>query len=190
MRRTDAAYTTLPAALAASVGFVLSKAAQGAVALTEAALRPFSLKPQHYGVLVLVSQHRGQSQQVIAHQLQIDQTTMATMVDDLERLGLVVRRVHPANRRARALKLTALGAPALLTAAATFRVRRHQRKRIGSSTPNQGDLPAWYSSSFAIPAVDCIDRAREVVSRCRPQRPPHPVVYLMSQHAQPEAQHG
>jgi DNA-binding MarR family transcriptional regulator len=113
MRRPDAAPTELPAALAASAGFVLSKAAQRAATLAAAALRPYGLKPRHYGVLVLLSERGPQRQQRIGDTLQIDRTTMAAIADDLERLGWAVRQPDPRNRRAHALHLTATGVQVL-----------------------------------------------------------------------------
>jgi DNA-binding MarR family transcriptional regulator len=107
--RPPKAATTLPAALAASTGFILSKAAQRAAALTEAALQPFGLKPRHYGVLMLLGERGPDRQQQIGATLQLDRTTMAAIADDLERLRLAVRQPDPRNRRANALRLTATG---------------------------------------------------------------------------------
>lgn len=113
MRPAELGPRPLPAGLEARAGFLLNKAAQRVVALAEDALKPSGLKSRHYGVLVLLEAEGARSQQEIADRLQIDRTTMAGIVDDLERLGLAERRAHPANRRAYAVHLTSAGARSL-----------------------------------------------------------------------------
>ena len=97
---------TLPAELADSVGFLLGKAMQRAGGAVEAALARYDLKARHYGALLALREHGPSSQQEVADLLVIDRTTMANIVDDLERLGLAERRPHPGNRRAHQVHLT------------------------------------------------------------------------------------
>jgi DNA-binding MarR family transcriptional regulator len=100
----------LPALLADSIGFLLAKATQRAAGLMDAALKPYGLKARHYGVLAVLRSGPPRSQQQVADLLTIDRTTMAAVVDDLERLELVRRRPSPGNRRAHELRLTEAGA--------------------------------------------------------------------------------
>jgi DNA-binding MarR family transcriptional regulator len=114
MADSDAATASLPKALAASTGFLLSKAAQRANAEVEAALRPLGLRTRHYGVLAALAEAGPLSQQRLGEWLRVDRTTMVAVIDDLERHGLVLRRRLPRDRRAYALELTADG-EAMLT---------------------------------------------------------------------------
>jgi DNA-binding MarR family transcriptional regulator len=54
-----------------------------------------------------LSQDEGQSQQRLADLMGIHRNVMVGLVDNLEELGLIERRRHPADRRAHALHLTA-----------------------------------------------------------------------------------
>lgn len=98
----------LPAELEASTGYLLGKAMQRATALMDGALSRRGLKARHYGVLLVV-RDAPRSQQEVGELLAIDRTTMAAIVDDLERLGLAERRPHPANRRGYQVRLTDSG---------------------------------------------------------------------------------
>jgi DNA-binding MarR family transcriptional regulator len=49
------------------------------------------------------------SQQAIGEALRIDRTTMVSLIDTLERFGLVRRERNPADRRAYSIRLTAEG---------------------------------------------------------------------------------
>ena len=99
----------LPAALQASTGFLLSKAAQRALAAVEAALRPLGIRTRQYGVLAALAEACSLSQHALGEGLRVDRTTMVALVNDLERLGLAARHRLLDDRRAYALQLTAGG---------------------------------------------------------------------------------
>lgn len=67
---------------------------------------PENLTPLQFGVLAALDDEPGLDQRRLAVRLAIDPVTAGQLVDDLERGGLVDRRVHPDDRRARVLGLT------------------------------------------------------------------------------------
>lgn len=109
MKPPETQAAALPAALVATTGFLLSKAAQRAVADVEVALRPLGIRTRHYGVLAALAEAGPLSQQRLGEWLRVDRTTMIALVDDLEQLGLAARRRLSTDRRAYALELTPAG---------------------------------------------------------------------------------
>jgi DNA-binding MarR family transcriptional regulator len=69
-------------------------------------LEPFGVEPRTYAVLKALTQNDGQSQRQLSAQLGIHRNVMVTVVDKLERQGLVKRMPHPGDRRAFAVTLT------------------------------------------------------------------------------------
>jgi DNA-binding MarR family transcriptional regulator len=69
-------------------------------------LEPFGVEPRAYAVMKALSEDDGQSQRELSTQLGIHRNVMVTVVDNLERDGLVKRMPHPADRRAFAVTLT------------------------------------------------------------------------------------
>lgn len=72
-------------------------------------LEPFELDPAFYSVLVELSDQPGVDQRRLGDALGIDRTTTGEIVDELERRGLIDRRVDPDDRRARVLRLSKKG---------------------------------------------------------------------------------
>ncbi len=95
--------------LHASPGYLAAKAAQRGAMLIEKSLGAHSLASRHYGVLEVVNQYPGLTQQEIASTLDLDRTTVSQLLDDLTAAGLVRRQVAASNRRANSIKLTASG---------------------------------------------------------------------------------
>src|SRR3954467_7979817 len=79
-------------------------------------LAPLGLQPPHFGVLRRLHDSEGCSQQAIADAMPLRRSVMVGLIDELESMGLVERRRHPADRRANALYLTHQGKQALLRA--------------------------------------------------------------------------
>jgi DNA-binding MarR family transcriptional regulator len=71
------------------------------------------LEPRHFAVLRAIGEADGQSQQAVAQRLQIPASTMVSLLDHLERDGLIERRPHPTDRRTRLPHLTGRGAQVL-----------------------------------------------------------------------------
>jgi DNA-binding MarR family transcriptional regulator len=116
MAERDTNGPALPAALTASTGVLLSKAAQRGIAAADAALRPLGIRPRHYGILAGLAEAGALSQQRLGEWLRVDRTTMVALVDELERQTLVTRRRLPSDRRAYALELTTAGTALLARA--------------------------------------------------------------------------
>lgn len=72
-------------------------------------LEPFGLDTGFYGVLVELSDKPGIDQRRLGEALGIDRTSIGEIVDDLERRGLLSRRIDPNDRRSRKLNLTRKG---------------------------------------------------------------------------------
>lgn len=67
------------------------------------------LRPADYSVLVLIADNPGRKQTEIAEVLGIKRANFVTLIDGLERRGLIERRSVPGDGRANALHLTAEG---------------------------------------------------------------------------------
>jgi DNA-binding MarR family transcriptional regulator len=73
------------------------------------ALEPLELRPPHFGILNLIESHPGCTQQQLVSDSLIDPSSMVSVIDQLEEIGLVERRAHPGDRRKHAVHLTAKG---------------------------------------------------------------------------------
>jgi DNA-binding MarR family transcriptional regulator len=69
--------------------------------------------PRGYQVLASAARSQPGSQQELASHLGVDRTVMTYLLDDLERAGLIERRLDPADRRARRIAATGRGAALL-----------------------------------------------------------------------------
>jgi DNA-binding MarR family transcriptional regulator len=98
------------AGLADRFGFHLRLAQAAAWSDLVAALQPFGLRPSGYSVLLILRAAPGSRQQDIGAALGIQRPNLVTMIDGLEKRGLIRRAVDPADRRAYALSLTDEGA--------------------------------------------------------------------------------
>jgi DNA-binding MarR family transcriptional regulator len=72
-------------------------------------LRPHGLRVTEFSVLVVIGKTPGLTQQAISAALQIQPPNLKTIIDGLRRQGLVRRSSVAADRRLRALSLTAQG---------------------------------------------------------------------------------
>jgi DNA-binding MarR family transcriptional regulator len=72
-------------------------------------LEPEGIMPSEYAVLATIDDLPGLDQRTLARRLGIDPVTAGQMVDRLESMDLVDRRLQDADRRARSLKLTQRG---------------------------------------------------------------------------------
>ncbi|HEY0783243.1 MAG TPA: MarR family transcriptional regulator [Thermoanaerobaculia bacterium] len=89
----------------------------GAHAAAEFARRlaPTGLSPAHAGILRTLAQSDGASQQALAAHLAILPSRLVSLVDELEKRGLVERRQSATDRRTHALHLTVGGREMLST---------------------------------------------------------------------------
>lgn len=91
------------------LGYLLKHALLRLAGLTEAALAPFGIGARELAVLSALDEDGTLSQQQVAHRLDIDRTTMVSLIDALESKGLVARRAHPEDRRRNIVALTESG---------------------------------------------------------------------------------
>jgi len=95
--------------LEASLGFLIYRVHQRALALLRRQLEPTGLTPQQFGVLALLHANNDQRQAELCARGATDPNTMVGLVDRLEAMKLVRRRRDPADRRAHLVCLTAAG---------------------------------------------------------------------------------
>jgi DNA-binding MarR family transcriptional regulator len=95
--------------LASAVGFLLSWNGKRMAHSFEKELEPLGLRPPHFGVMNLIAVQPGCAQQNLVEGSMIDPSSMVRVIDELEEMGLAERRVDPADRRRRAVHLSAAG---------------------------------------------------------------------------------
>jgi DNA-binding MarR family transcriptional regulator len=100
------------------MGLLLRLAHQRAAKAFSEALQPLGIEGRHVGVLMTLARLGPLTQSQLIAELGSDKSSMVRAVDDLERLGLGVRRLVPGDRRARAVELTATGRERLVAARA------------------------------------------------------------------------
>jgi DNA-binding MarR family transcriptional regulator len=72
-------------------------------------LEPLDLNPRTFALLRHIDEAEGSSQHELAEALGVPPSRMVALLDELEAAGLVERRPHPSDRRARSLYLTRKG---------------------------------------------------------------------------------
>jgi DNA-binding MarR family transcriptional regulator len=72
-------------------------------------LAPLELNPRTFALLNHVQAAEGQPQNALAGLLRVPPSRMVSLLDELEEGGLVERRPHPTDRRARAVYVTSAG---------------------------------------------------------------------------------
>lgn len=76
--------------------------------MTEA-LRPLGIELRHFAVLIVLADRGPTMQRDLADAAGSDKAGIMRVVDDLERLGLAVRKSVPGDRRVRAVEITPRG---------------------------------------------------------------------------------
>jgi MarR family transcriptional regulator, lower aerobic nicotinate degradation pathway regulator len=94
------AAVTLPPSMRDRVPYLLYRASEHSHALANSMLARIGLTARQVGILTLVIEREPMTQKVLGDILGIDRTTMVSLIDDLERKGLVARQRHPRDRRA------------------------------------------------------------------------------------------
>jgi DNA-binding MarR family transcriptional regulator len=94
---------------AQTVGFLLSQVGALAAAGFKERMAAIDLLAAHAGILRIISEADGLSQQALGEKLGVFPSRLVSMLDELEERGLVERRNNPADRRSYALYLTKSG---------------------------------------------------------------------------------
>ena len=104
---------SIPPDPADGLAFLLSQVGFHSSARFAERLEPLGFKPPHAGILRVIEQSDGLSQQMLGEKLGLFPSRLVGLIDELERLGLVERRNSPDDRRTYALYLTGAGKQAL-----------------------------------------------------------------------------
>jgi DNA-binding MarR family transcriptional regulator len=92
-----------------SLAFLLSQVGAHSAARFAERLAPLQIAPQHVGILRVLRQADGLSQQALGEKLHVFPSRLVELLDGLEERGLVERRASPTDRRRHALYLTKKG---------------------------------------------------------------------------------
>jgi len=110
------------------VGFHLRQAQIAVFRDFTATMGAFDITPGLFAVLVLIESNPGLKQTELARAVHLDRSTVVSVVDSLERRGLVTRRTVAHDRRSNALELTPAGAALLRTL--KRRVAAHEKRLV------------------------------------------------------------
>lgn len=92
-----------------ALGLLLRRAHWRAAAVMTEALRPLGIELRHFAVLIVLADRGPTMQRDLADAAGSDKAGIMRVVDDLERLGLAVRKPVPGDRRVRAVEITPRG---------------------------------------------------------------------------------
>jgi DNA-binding MarR family transcriptional regulator len=95
------------------VGFLLSQVGALVALGFKERLAQLDLVPAHAGILKVIDQSDGLSQQSLGERLGVFPSRLVSMLDELEERGLIERRNNPADRRSYSLFLTTAGLASL-----------------------------------------------------------------------------
>jgi len=96
-------------AAGANLGFLLSQLGAHVAGRFADGLAPLNVAPAHAGILRVLRQADGLSQQALGERLGVFPSRLVGLIDELEERRLVERRQNPTDRRSYALYLTAKG---------------------------------------------------------------------------------
>jgi len=124
-----------PLDLDAHPGFYLRKMQQWAVAVFMQECRDFDITPVQYAALSAAHHNPGMDQKRLAEHISLDTSTMATVLDRLEKRSCIERRPTPHDRRAKSIFLTHTGLQ--LLQAAHPSVQRAQARMLERLSPDE-----------------------------------------------------
>ena len=96
------------------LAFLLSQVGAHAAARFAERIAPLKLKPYHSGILRILENDSGVTQQALSDLLGIFPSGLVKLLDELEKLKLIERRESPSDRRTHALYLTKAGRDVLV----------------------------------------------------------------------------
>ena len=119
----------------AGIAFLLAQiGAHGAERFAQR-LEPLKLTPAHAGMLRVIENERGISQQRLASLLGMFPSRLVLLLDSMEKMGLVERKACVTDRRTYALHLTARGRNRLREIGAV--AREHQDSLCAALSPGE-----------------------------------------------------
>lgn len=92
-----------------ALGLLLRKAHWHAAAVMSEALRPLGIELRHFAVLLVLVNRGPTPQRDLVEATGTDKAGIMRVVDDLERMGLAVRKPVAGDRRVRAVEITPKG---------------------------------------------------------------------------------
>jgi DNA-binding MarR family transcriptional regulator len=99
----------LPGRPPQAVGFLLSQLGFETSRRFHTLMAEVDLDPRQFALMRAIDASDGPSQNAVSEWLRIPPSSMVAVVDSLEARGLVERRMHPSDRRARTLHITGEG---------------------------------------------------------------------------------
>ncbi len=135
-----------------SLGYLLKQAASVLHIAMDAVLRPLGMTITHYACLELLAQRPGLSNSELARGTFVTRQSMNTLLQAMERDGLVTRPDRPTVGRVLPTELTALGRRQLATASTAVKAVE-DRMRSGLGADQQDHLRHLLTS--------CIDSLAE-----------------------------
>ena len=117
------------------VGFHLRQAQIAVFRDFAATMGPLDITPGLFAVLELIRCNPGLKQTELAKGVHLDRSTVVSVVDSLERRGLVARRAVANDRRSNALELTPAGVALLRTL--KRRVAAHEKRLARDLDPRE-----------------------------------------------------
>src|SRR5215469_17174259 len=131
------------------IGPLLRQAQRHSSRAFAAALQPLGIEGRHYGVLYHLNLYGPLSQRRLMDLTGDDRSAMVRTIDDLERLGLAIRRPDPVDRRAHAVELTDAGDQMRARAGAT--AEQVAARILDVFTPEERDTLFVLLERFAAP---------------------------------------
>ncbi|MFI7616317.1 MarR family winged helix-turn-helix transcriptional regulator [Nonomuraea terrae] len=92
-----------------ALGLLLRQAHWRAATVMTEALRPLGIELRHFAVMIVLVDRGPTVQRDLAPATGSDRAGIMRVVDDLERMGLAVRKSVPGDRRVRAVEITPKG---------------------------------------------------------------------------------
>ena len=92
-----------------SAGYLVNNLARLLVEVLRKRIAPLGIVPGQFPALLVLWEKDGLTQKELLAMLDIEQATLANTLTRMERDGLIVRKEHPADARARTIHLTDQG---------------------------------------------------------------------------------
>ena len=92
-----------------NIGFRLREGTMAFFRSLEAVLAPFELRPSLYATLAVIEANPDRKQQEVGEAVGIKRPNFVSVIDELEKRGLVKRHPAPGDARSYALRLTPVG---------------------------------------------------------------------------------